>query len=76
MHKLLIGVQVIIALVVIVSVLLQPSKTDGFNSVVTSGNDTFFSKNKSRTREVVLSRVTVISAIAFALVTIAINLVK
>lgn len=74
MRTALIILQVLISIVVIISVLLQPSKTDGFN-FAGGGIDTFFAKNKTRTREAVLARITVISAIAFAIVTIALSLV-
>jgi preprotein translocase subunit SecG len=40
------------------------------------GSDTYFSKNKTRTYEAVMARVTIISAILFALDVIALNLIK
>lgn len=67
---------VIVAVVLIVSVMLQPSKTNGFAGIMSGGSDTFYSKNKSRTREAVLARVTAVSAFFFAAIVIALNLLK
>ena len=77
MHNVLLVVEAIIGLVVIVSILMQPSKSDALSGLVQgSNNETFFSKNKSRTKEAMLSRITVISMILFAMNTIALNLIK
>ena len=66
--------EVILGLVVIVTILLQPSKSDALSGLVMgSNNETFFSKNKSRTKEVMLARLTVISMLLFAGVAIALN---
>ncbi|WP_027623763.1 preprotein translocase subunit SecG [Clostridium lundense] len=75
MKNLLIAVQVIVSIVLIVSVLAQPAKTQGF-SLLTGATDTFYSKNKTRTFEATMSRLTIISALIFAAVTLALNLVK
>ncbi|MCY6371081.1 preprotein translocase subunit SecG [Clostridium ganghwense] len=75
MHTFLIAVQVIVAIALIITVLKQPGKTDGFN-LVSSGNETFFSKNKTKTYESVLAKSTVILSIIFAAVTIVLNLLK
>lgn len=74
MLKVLMAVLVISALVVIGSIALQPSKTNGLNSLMTGSSETFFSKNKTKTREAFLARVTVISSIIFALSVILINI--
>lgn len=76
MHTLLIVLQILLAVILIVVIMLQPSKTDGFNLISGGGNDTFYSKNKSRTHEATLKRITVFSAVAFAIVTVALNLLK
>lgn len=73
-HTFLIVLQIILAVIIIISVMLQPSKSDGFNLVSNSGNNSFYSKNKSRTQEAFLKRVTIFSSIGFAIVTIALNL--
>jgi preprotein translocase subunit SecG len=77
MRTLLIILQSIVAVVLITVVLAQPSKTNGLSGLVSGGaSDTFYSKNKSRTSEALLSRITVISAIIFAALCMAQNMVK
>ena len=75
MKTFLIVAQVVIAVVLVASVLLQPSKTEGFGNVLSGSVDTFYSKNKPKTAETVLARVTIGSAVLFAAVAIALNLV-
>ena len=76
MRTALLIVDVIIGLVVIVSILLQPSKSDALSGLIQgSNNDSFYSKNKSRTKEVMLERLTVISSILFVIVTLVLNLI-
>ncbi|WMJ80640.1 preprotein translocase subunit SecG [Clostridium sp. MB40-C1] len=75
MHTFLTSVQVIVGIALIITVLRQPGKTDGFN-LVSSGAETFYSKNKTKTYESVLARTTVILAIIFAIVTMALTLIK
>jgi preprotein translocase subunit SecG len=67
---------VLVSIVLIASILLQPSKADGFKGFITGNSETFFSRNKSRTKEAFLAKLTIVSAIAFAGITIALNLVK
>ena len=76
MRTFLLILEVIVAIILIASVLLQPSKADGFKGFMTGNTDTFYSKNKSRTRESLLHRVTIISSISFAVLTIALNMIK
>lgn len=77
MRTLLTILQSIVAIVLIVVVLAQPSKTNGLSGLVSGGaSDTFYSKNKSRTSEALLSRITVISAIIFAALCMIQNVVK
>lgn len=76
MHLFLIIVEILVSIVLVVSILLQPSKTDGFKGFITGNSDTFYSKNKSRTKEALMAKVTIISAIVFAITTTALNIVK
>ncbi len=67
---------VIVGLVVVVSILMQPSKSDALSGLIQgSNNETFFSKNKARTKEVMLERLTVIGMIVFVGLIIALNLI-
>lgn len=74
MKNVLISLQVIIGIILIISVLAQPAKTQGF-SLITGSTDTFLSKNKTRTFESTMSKVTIFCAIAFAIVIVALNLI-
>lgn len=76
MHTTLIVAEFLLALLLIVVVLLQPSKADGLKGFVTGTTETFFSKNKSRTKEALLSKSTVVLAVLFAACTIALNIIK
>lgn len=76
MKNALLVIEIILGLSVIVSVLMQPSKSDALSGLVQgSSNETFYSKNKARTKEVMLARVTVISMLLFAAIALALNLV-
>lgn len=76
MRNTLLVLQVILGLVVIISVLIQPSKSDALSGLIQgSKTETFFSKNKSRTKETLLVRVTVVSVALFAVNTLALTLI-
>ena len=76
MKNALLVIEIILGLSVIVSVLMQPSKSDALSGLVQgSSNETFYSKNKARTKEVMLARITVISMLLFAAIALALNLV-
>lgn len=74
MHNLLIISQIICAIVVIVSILMQPSKMDGVINLFSGATDTFYSHNKSKTREARLARITIVFSILFAAIVIVQNL--
>ena len=63
--------QVIIALVLILIVVLQPSKSEGLSGALSGGSETFFGRQKGRTREARLARATVWLSIIFVITTIA-----
>jgi preprotein translocase subunit SecG len=67
--------QVIVSITLIISVLAQPAKTQGF-SLLTGASDTFYAKNKTKTFESTMAKLTVISAILFAAITVALNVIK
>lgn len=76
MQTALLALEVILGIIILVSVLMQPSKSDALSGLIQgSNNDTFFSRNKSRTKEVMLERVTVIGMLLFAINTIVLNLI-
>ena len=77
MNTILVVVQTILAIVILVSIMMQPSKADALSGLIQGATkDTFFSKNKARTKEVVLVRLTVLFSILFAVNTVVVNLIK
>ena len=65
--------QVIMALFLIITIILQPSKTQGAG-VVTGVNDTFLSKNKSKSWEVRLAKITTVVAFLFVALTLVLGI--
>lgn len=64
--EIVLGILLIFAsLAIIVIVLMQKSREGGLSGAITGGSDTFFGKNKSRTKEAILARVTKYVAIVF-----------
>ena len=74
--KVLFGIEIVLGLIVIVSVLMQKSKADALSGVVQgSKNGTFFSKNKGKTKDALLAKITMISMLLFAINTVVLNIV-
>ena len=77
MQNILLGFEVFLGICVTVVIFMQPSKSDALSGLIQgSTQDTFFSKNKSRTKEVILVRLTVMFMALFAINTIVLNLIK
>lgn len=77
MHLFLVIAEFVLAALLIVVVMLQPSKSDGLSGLMIGGTtDTFYSKNKSRTSEARLAKATVVISVLFAVVAILLNIVK
>ena len=74
--KVLFGIEIVLGLIVIVSVLMQKSKADALSGLVQgSKNETFFSKNKGRTKDALLAKITMISMLLFTINTVVLNIV-
>lgn len=72
----LIVVDIILALGVVVLVMLQHKEDQGMSGTITGASaNNFLDKNKGRTREGKLKRMTIIFGVAFAIVTVALNIV-
>lgn len=56
---------IIVALALIVIVLMQSGKTAGLSGSIAGGAETFFGKNKAKSMDAVLSKVTSAAAIIF-----------
>ena len=67
--------QIIVALILIVIVLMQSGKTQGISGAIAGGAETFFGKNKGRTIDGILSKITSIVAILFIICSVALSIV-
>ena len=76
MKDALLIVELIIGIVVIVSILMQPSQSDALSGMIQgSSNETFYSKNKAKTKDVMLLRLTAVSMFLFAVNTIVLSII-
>lgn len=74
--KILFAIEIVVGLIVVVSILMQKSKADALSGLIQgSKSETFFTKNKSKTKEAMLAKVTIVSMLLFAVNTIALNLI-
>ena len=67
-------VQIIITVALIITVLMQSGKTQGLSGSIAGGAETFFGKNKGRTLDGILSKVTSVLAVLFVISSIAYQL--
>ena len=67
--------QVLSGLAVTIIVLMQSGKSAGLSGAVGGGADTFFSKGKAKTLDAKLAKATKWFALAFALLTLVLNLI-
>ncbi len=70
MKTALIIIHVIISVILIVSVLMQHGKQQGLSGAIAGGAETFFGKNKGRTIDGVLKKVTAVVAVLFVITSI------
>lgn len=56
---------IIVSLAIIVAVILQESKSQGLSGAIAGGADSFFGKNKGRTVEAKLAKITKVLAVLF-----------
>ena len=66
----LLALMVVSAVVMILLVLFQPSNSEGMGALSGQTSDTFYSKNKGRSIEGVMKRLTVIFGIVLAVISI------
>ena len=72
----LIVVDIILGLGIVILTMSQNKDDQGMSGTITGASaNNFLDKNKGRTRDGMLKRMTIIFAIAFAVVTIALNIV-
>lgn len=68
-------VQIVITVALIITVLMQSGKTQGLSGSIAGGAETFFGKNKGRTLDGILSKVTSVLAVLFVISSIALSIV-
>ena len=66
----------LICVAIIVIVLMQDSKSEGLSSAITgsASSNSYWSKNKGRSKEGMLSKITIILAACFIVLSIVLNL--
>ena len=65
-YEIILGIALIVtAISIVILVLLQESKSDGLSGAIAGGAETFFGKNKGRTMENKLVKLTKVFAIIF-----------
>lgn len=68
-------IQVLLGLAVIAVVMLQSGKSAGLSGAIAGGADTFLSKNKAKSLDAKLAKMTKWVAIAWVLLTLALSIV-
>lgn len=71
----LVVIDFILAIVIVGAIMMQPSKADALSGFIQGKGETFFSKNKGKTKEAMLIKITIVAAVLFAIVTIVLNIV-
>lgn len=72
MHTALMIILLVASIILIVSILLQESKSDGLSGSIAGGAEQLFGKKKSKGYDALLSKVTTVCAIVFIVVSLAI----
>ena len=74
MHALAITLLIIVSIGLIIVVLLQSGKSAGLSGAISGGAEQLFGKQKARGMDLVLHRITVVLAVLFFLLTIAVTI--
>ena len=74
LKNVLIVVQIIVSLVLTTVVLMQSGREAGLSGSIAGGAETFFGKNKARTIDGMLSRLTTVLAILFIVISFVLSL--
>lgn len=72
MHTLLLTLLIIVALGLIVIVLLQSGKSAGLSGAISGGAEQLFGKQKARGMDLVLHRITIVLAVLFFILALAV----
>lgn len=72
MHTALMTILLIASIILIISILLQSSNSDGLSGSIAGGAEQLFGKKKSSGYDALLSRLTTITAIIYIIVSLSI----
>ncbi|MGN0672906.1 MAG: preprotein translocase subunit SecG [Anaerovoracaceae bacterium] len=72
MHTALMVLLLISSIILIVSILLQSSNSDGLSGSIAGGAEQLFGKKKSKGYDAILSKITTVSAVIYIVVALAI----
>ena len=72
MHTALMVILLITSIILIISILMQSSNSDGLSGSIAGGAEQLFGKKKSRGYDAILSKITTIDAIVYIVVALAI----
>jgi preprotein translocase subunit SecG len=73
MHTILMTLLVIVSIGLIVVVLLQSGKSSGLSGAISGGAEQLFGKQKARGIDLVLHRVTIVLAVLFFILAVAVS---
>jgi preprotein translocase subunit SecG len=73
MHTFLVVLLVIVSISLIAVVLLQSGKSAGLSGAITGGAEQLFGKQKARGIDLILHRITIVLAVLFFVLTIAVT---
>ncbi|MBV6684231.1 preprotein translocase subunit SecG [Rossellomorea sp. RS05] len=72
MHTILVTLLIIVSIAMIVMVLLQSGKSAGLSGAISGGAEQLFGKQKARGLDLILHRITIVLAVLFFVLTVAI----
>ena len=75
MKTVLIAIYFIVALVLTILTLTQTKEDDGASSAITGGSGSFYEKNKGRTKEGQIKKITIILAVVFVVLAILLGII-
>ena len=76
MKNLFLVIEVVLSLIVIISILMQKSKADALSGLIQgTKTESYFSKNKSKTKESMLVKTTAISRFLFMINAVLLNII-
>lgn len=75
MKTFLIIIYAIVAVILTVLTLMQSKEDEGASSTITGGNSSFYEKNKGRTKEGQLKKITIILGVVFIILAIILGIV-